>query len=153
MKQRSFLAYYANIADIQSTRLKDALTQINKLIPLSAAVLANLPTDKLAFLDMLTTRFGKLQDIIGSKIFPLILNLLEEDAVAFIDKLNKLEKLGYIEDANWWRELREIRNKIAHDYLDDHDLICSHISVAIKSQNSKVINSFIQNHSRFCFFL
>ena len=63
MKQRSFLAYYANIADIQSTRLKDALTQINKLIPLSAAVLANLPADKLAFLDMLTTRFGKLQDI------------------------------------------------------------------------------------------
>ena len=131
MKQRSFLAYYANIADIQSTRLKDALTQINKLIPLSAAVLANLPADKLAFLDMLTTRFGKLQDIIGSKIFPIILNLLEEDAVAFIDKLNKLEKLGYIEDANWWRELREIRNKIAHDYPDNHDLICSHISVVI----------------------
>jgi len=130
MKQRSFLAYYANIADIQSTRLKDALTQINKLIPLSAAVLANLPADKLAFLDILTTRFGKLQDIIGSKIFPLILNLLEEDAVAFIDKLNKLEKLVYIEDANWWIELREIRNKIAHYYPDDHDLICSHISVA-----------------------
>ncbi len=131
MKQRSFLAYYANIADIQSTRLKDALIQVNKLLPLSPAVLANLPTDKLAFLDMMTTRFGKLQDIIGSKIFPIILNLLEEDAVAFIDKLNKLEKLGYIEDANWWVELREIRNKIAHDYPDDHDLICSHISVVI----------------------
>ena len=131
MKQRSFLAYYANIADIQSGRLKEALTQINKLIPLSAAVLANLPADKLAFLDMLTTRFGKLQDIIGSKIFPLILNLLEEDAVAFIDKLNKLEKLGYIEDANWWIELREIRSKIAHDYPDDHDLICSHLCVFI----------------------
>lgn len=130
MKQRSFLAYYANIADTQSTRLKEALTHVNKLIPLSAAVLANLPTDKLAFLDMLTTRFGKLQDIIGSKIFPLILNLLEEDDVAFIDKLNKLEKLGYIQDANWWIELREIRNKIAHYYPDDHDLICSHISVA-----------------------
>ena len=131
MKQRSFLAYYANIADIQSTRLKDALIQVNKLLPLSAAVLANLPTDKLAFFDMMTTRFGKLQDIIGLKIFPIILNLLEEDAVAFIDKLNKLEKLGYIEDANWWVELREIRNKIAHDYPDDHDLICSHISVVI----------------------
>lgn len=131
MKQRSFLAYYANIADIQSTRLKDALIQVNKLLPLFAAVLANLPADKLAFLDMMTTRFGKLQDIIGSKIFPIILNLLEEEAVAFIDKLNKLEKLGYIEDANWWVELREIRNKIAHDYPDDHDLICSHISVVI----------------------
>ena len=69
MKQRSFLAYYANIPDIQSTRLKEALTHVNKLIPLSAAVLANLPTDKLAFFDMMTTRFGKLQDIIGSKIF------------------------------------------------------------------------------------
>ena len=80
---------------------------------------------------MMTTRFGKLQDIIGSKIFPIILNLLEEEAVAFIDKLNKLEKLGYIDDANWWIELREIRNKIAHDYPDDHDLICSHLCVFI----------------------
>jgi hypothetical protein len=88
MKQRSFLAYYTNIADIQTARLKEALTQVNKLIPLSAAILANLPTDKLAFLDMMTTRFGKLQDIIGSKIFPIILNLLEEEAVAFIDKIN-----------------------------------------------------------------
>lgn len=131
MKQRSFLAYYANIPDIQSTRLKEALTHVNKLIPLSAAVLANLPTDKLAFLDMMTTRFGKLQDIIGYKIFSIILNLLEEEAVAFIDKLNKLEKLGYIDDENWWIGLHEIRNKIAHDYPDDHDLICSHLSVVI----------------------
>jgi len=43
MKQRSFLAYYKNIADIQSARLKEVLTQVNKLIPLSAAILANLP--------------------------------------------------------------------------------------------------------------
>lgn len=50
---------------------------------------------------MMTTRFDKLQNIIGLKIFPIIINLLEEDAVAFIDKLNKLEKLGYIEDTNW----------------------------------------------------
>lgn len=131
MKQRSFLTDYSNKADIQAARLNMALVEVNSLTPISVDILASLPAEKLAFLDMMTTRFSKLQDIIGSKIFPLILELLQEDAITFIDKLNKLEKLGYIDDTNWWIELREIRNKLAHDYPDDQDSISTHLSLVL----------------------
>lgn len=80
---------------------------------------------------MMTMRFGKLQDVIGAKIFSLILKILGEDAPALIDKLNVLEKLNYIDDVNWWMDLREIRNQVMHDYLDDYEGIILHLTVLI----------------------
>lgn len=88
MKQRSFLMGYAEIADIHAMRLSKALMQVNRLMPISASILSKLPDQQLAFLDMMTIRFSKLQDIIGSKILPLILEILKEDAHAFIDNAN-----------------------------------------------------------------
>ncbi len=40
----------------------------------------------------------------------------------FIDILHRLEKLGLIESADSWIEVREIRNEIAHQYDDVPDL-------------------------------
>lgn len=77
---------------------------------------------------MLTTRFGKLHDILGAKIFPLILDILCENDISMRDRLNKLEKIGIIDDASWWMELREIRNQLTHDYPDSYDLLATHFN-------------------------
>src|SRR5579871_907064 len=97
LTQRNILlSDYLKVAGIHATRLKGALTQAMHWMPLSVHCFAQLPLDQLAFIDMMIIRFGKLQDIIGAKIFSLILDILGEDAASLIDKLNKLEKLGYI---------------------------------------------------------
>ncbi len=127
MKKHILLADYIKVADIHAQRLQGALEQSDHFMPLSADQLAILPLDQLSFLDMITMRFGKLQDVMGSKIFSLILDVLGEDAASLIDKLNKLEKLGYIHDVNWWMDLREIRNQVMHDYPDDYEIIVSHL--------------------------
>ena len=119
MKKQLFLKDYIQIADIHADRLTIALTKLQPIIPFSIQKLQHLSPEQLGYTDMLTTRFGKLQDVIGTKVFPLILDLLEEDAAAFIDKLNRLEKLGYLENSSWWLELREMRNTLTHDYPDD----------------------------------
>lgn len=129
MNPYNFLQDYSRIADIHFLKLDKSLKEVHKLMPLSSSTLEKLSYQQLAFLDMMTTRFGKLQDIIGAKIMPLILEILKEDAPAFIDKLNRLEKLGYLEDANWWIELRDIRNQIAHDYPDDYHLLSQHLLI------------------------
>jgi hypothetical protein len=36
-----------------------------------------------------------------------------------IDLLNQSEKFGWIEDANNWRRIRELRNIAAHEYTVD----------------------------------
>ncbi|MGJ7458779.1 hypothetical protein [Halomonas sp. RA08-2] len=38
-----------------------------------------------------------------------------------IDKLNRLEKLGFLESSEQWQQLRAIRNGFSHDYPDDPD--------------------------------
>ncbi len=129
------LVDYVKIADIHAARLKVALAQFTHLMPISAEGLSKLPVEQVAFLDMMTMRFGKLQDIIGVKIFSLILDLLGEDAGPFVDKLNKLEKLGYIDDVNWWMDLREIRNQIMHDYPEDYEAIALHLSMLSTKAN------------------
>lgn len=97
--------------------------------------------EELAFFDLLTTRFSKLQDTIGAQIFPEILEpYLETSSVnrlTFIDKLNHLEKLYYLDDANWWLDLREIRNNLTHDYPDNAAL-CDQLNKLIPKAHELV---------------
>ncbi len=129
MKKELFIKDYVQIADIHASRLKLALTEIEKYVPFSAKKLDMLRADQVSFLDMMTTRFGKLQDVIGSKIFYIILNLLQEDADSFIDKLNKLEKLEYLDSKNWWVDLRDLRNQISHEYPNNKDELSANLNL------------------------
>lgn len=65
-------------------------------------------------------RFTKLQDAMGNHLFPAILNYFQEP---YQDRpmleLNRLEKLGYLEKAQIWQDIRNTCNKFAHDYSDD----------------------------------
>ena len=42
-----------------------------------------------------------------------------EQNMPFIDRLNRLEKLSIIDDAEKWLNLREIRNLVSHEYPDN----------------------------------
>lgn len=129
MSKQRFLKDYVHIVDIQAERLGIAYRNIKKMLPLTAKKLQNPSESELAFLDMFSGRFSKLQDLIGNKIFPFIIDIEQETAPSQRDKLNKLEKLGYLEDVHWWDALRDIRNKLAHDYPDDYDLLADDFTV------------------------
>lgn len=128
MYEKKALKEYVVIANIHADRMKESSDRVAELFPLDGEIFKILSLEKVAFLDLMTTRFGKLQDLVGAKIFPLILNLLEEDAPSFIDKLNRLEKLGYLEKASWWVKLREMRNQLAHDYSRSEKIVASHLN-------------------------
>ncbi len=83
-------------------------------------------------LNALIFRFSKLQDLIGAKIFR---NYLEYSGFnttekSFFDILKEIEKEGII-DIDSWNELRVLRNKIAHDYLEDADEVIESINLFI----------------------
>ena len=81
----------------------------------------------LAVCDQFITRFSKLQDTMEMKLFPAVLELTREsgELSAFIDKLNRLEKIGAIGSAQQWLTLREMRNQFAHDYPEDPEIQAS----------------------------
>src|SRR5690349_13312981 len=74
--------------------------------------------------DTFIGRFGKLQDLLGSKVFDSFFEELGEsiEGLSIIDKLHKLEKLNIVDDSEVWKEMRKARNNIAHEYPDESDL-------------------------------
>lgn len=120
------------IAKVHAERIKYALQNLEAYFPLSAKDIEKMPGEKLAYCELYTSRFCKLQDLMGSKIFTLLLEVTEEegtvDTMTFIDKLNKLEKLELIESADEWKEMRRIRNHISHEYPDNYSLMAKYLN-------------------------
>jgi hypothetical protein len=69
--------------------------------------------------DQILFRFMKLQDSMGERLIPATLARLAEpfEAWPMRDRLDRLEKLGYL-DVDDWLRWREVRNRLAHEYPD-----------------------------------
>jgi hypothetical protein len=115
-------------------RLVWAMTHLQEKFPLSPDTLETADGVELAILDQFLTRFAKLQDAMGAKLFPAVLELTKEEGnlVVFIDKLNRLEKIGAIPSAENWLLLREMRNIFSHDYPDDPEIQTAILNKAYK---------------------
>jgi hypothetical protein len=66
--------------------------------------------------DAFTARFARLADILTQMAFRAIDAVEFQPAGTLIDRLNRAEKRGHIRSAFEWKEIREIRNQIAHEY-------------------------------------
>ena len=77
-----------------------------------------LTKEQLRILDQFAYRYIRLQDDMGMKLFPAVLRVLGEDvaSMSMVDRLNRLEQLGWIYSAEAWMEHLRIRNEFAHDY-------------------------------------
>ncbi len=70
-------------------------------------------------------RFGRLQDTVGDKLLPLVLLVLGEKASAAIDNLDRAERLGLIGSADEWMAMRNLRNQMVHEYVEDPTVLTS----------------------------
>ena len=68
--------------------------------------------------EALTSRFARTSDILTQKVFKTLFILLQENIKTIIDAANFLEKLEVIDEADDLLNIREIRNQIAHEYVD-----------------------------------
>jgi len=112
-----------------------ALSSLERSLPLTGERLALLSDAEIQSLDQFVLRFGKLQDAIGARLLPSVLLYLQEpyEDRPMLDKLHRLEKLGYIEDSEQWQALRMLRNRFAHEYPDDPDKNAAILMLAIES--------------------
>lgn len=124
-------------------KLNTAYQKLERLLPLTESSYLNFDEDQTSYLDQFLYRFSKLQDSIGQKLFKAVLDFKKEDTTAksFIDILNRLEQLEYLQDIDGWFELRTIRNQLAHDYEDDSEELVAIIN-KIFSQKTKLESYF-----------
>ena len=101
--------------------LCQALVLLDPIMPLTASRYEQLTDEQIRELDQFILRFAKLQDGIGNHLLPSLLSYFQEpyEDRPMLDKLNRLEKLGFFEDVEKWQASRKTRNKFTHDYPDD----------------------------------
>ena len=103
--------------------------------PIAGADWQQLDDDAVGHIDQLLFRFGKLQDAMGRRLFPLVLKSLAEldQAEPFIDQLNRLEKFGLIPSARQWVEWRELRNQATHEYPEAPEQNAENLNLIVEA--------------------
>jgi hypothetical protein len=132
--------------------LDEGLCDVREWTPILISSVIN--KELLRILDQIAYRFTKLQDSMGEKVLPLILELAQEpisESVTFVEKLNRLERIGAIPSVEKWRRFRVVRNALAHDYPDDPELRASAINRFVEGAADLIelfgqVNSFIAHH-------
>lgn len=80
--------------------------------------------DELERIEAFTSRFSRLVDLLANKVFRAIDRFELYETGTLIDTANRSEKRGLIPSTDWLRELKDVRNRIAHDYagVDTQDI-------------------------------
>ena len=79
-------------------------------------------------LDAFVTRFSRLQDTLGDKLLPQLLIALNEITRTQVDNLDKAERLGWIKSVDQWLEIRQLRNQMVHEYIEDTAILVNAIN-------------------------
>lgn len=112
---------YFKEAKIHIGKIRQANSVLEKIMPLDLESFEDLSEKEQDKLDILAFRFAKLQDLLGDKVFRMILEYSGFNVQRkFIELLSELEKEGIL-DLDKWIELRNARNKIAHEYPDERE--------------------------------
>jgi len=128
------LALHLEESSVHIGRLRDVLSYLKNLYPLTTEKLHSLSSTDKDKLDVLAFRFAKLQDLLGTKIFREYLAILQypvEDK-NFLEILKELDKENIL-GIDLWSEFRDVRNAISHDYPSEED------------EKIEAINYLIQN--------
>lgn len=109
--------------------IHNALEKLEPYLPIAPAHLDE--RDVVEHIDQMIFRFMKIQDGMGRRLIPLIVEMIEADTseMTFIDKLNRLEKFGLIEPGEW-NIYRKIRNDLAHTYPEEKEELADAINGA-----------------------
>lgn len=119
--------------DVHALRLEAASHRIAPLLPLKGGSISKLTIDELGCMELLMSRFSKLQDTIGAKLFPLLLQFLQQSVenMSFLDMLHTLEKLTLLHSAAWWLQIRELRNHLIHEYPENPQLMADNFNLSV----------------------
>jgi len=123
--------------ELHIKRLNYASEKLKQLMPLDDNAYQNLKDEHVESLDQFLFRCSKLQDAIGQRLFSGLLELLKEPVKQqpFLDRLNRLEQLGVLEDKEQWLQLRNLRNTLAHEYENEPVAMSKAINTMYESKN------------------
>ena len=77
---------------------------------------SDLSNEELEVFDAFTSRFARVSDMLFQRVFRLLDSLEFEESNTLIDVLNHAERRNIISTTSDFKEIRELRNEITHEY-------------------------------------
>ena len=135
------------IAYIHAARLNYAIGHLESWMPVSSKIIQNIKENDLVYFEVYSSRFSKLQDLMGTSIFTAVLEEIGElnETMSFLDKLHKLEKLSLIEKSNQWLILRQLRNNLSHEYPEQPEIMAETFNQAFAA-HTYLLNTLDRLH-------
>ena len=81
--------------------------------------LDNLSIDDFDILETLSSRFARTLDFLVRKYWRALDSLEFENQGTLVDVVNRAEKRKFFDEIEQFREMKDLRNEIVHEYLDD----------------------------------
>ncbi len=86
------------------------------------------------------------------KLLPRLLAAAGEAIASAIDNLNRADRLGLVERPEEWIALRQLRNRLVHEYMDDAEEFASVLNVVLPLSGELIeavgrIRLFAERHS------
>lgn len=124
------IAPFLKVARSHAKRLQFALDHLKNIMPIDQTGIKQMDDMVFMYFEVLTNRFIKIHDFLGSKIFDLTLEAYKESfaSMSMIDKLNRLEKIRVIDSVEFWDELRDLRNHLTHEYPAHPELTAKYLN-------------------------
>ena len=107
-------------------------------------IFTSLKPEERAILDAYLKRFSSIQDYLGSKIFPMLLEIAGISSVKMSEVLYNIEKEGIIDSFDSWVEIREIRNELEHDYPDELEDALSDLKFCVDNYD-RVLSYYLKS--------
>jgi predicted nucleic acid-binding protein len=133
------------ISRLAERALKHLLTTDRRLfdVPFTVERAESLASDEALAerVEAFVSRFGRLQDMLGDKLLPAYLAAHGEKVATVVENLDRAERLGLIQDAQAWMDMRRLRNLMVHEYVDDPTVLASaleagHVFVPIMEESA-----------------
>ena len=67
-------------------------------------------------MEAFTSRFSRSVDLVTNKVLRSLDRVEMQHSGTLLDVVNRAEKRGFVESADQLREMKDVRNIIAHDY-------------------------------------
>ncbi len=90
-------------------------------VPFDVARAERLPADPdlAERVEAFVGRFARLQDTLEDKLIPVLLSALGERQGAAIGNLDRAERLGVLQSADQWLSMRQLRNQMVDENVED----------------------------------
>jgi len=136
------------LSEKAAAALKYSYARVSGFMPLvESSSLDEIEPESLERLEALVARFARLIDILVQKLFRAIDAIELVDEGSLLDRLARMEKRGLIESAAEWRQIRELRNQVAHDYVVE-DLRNSYNDIFSYSPNLIALVPHVERYAK-----